>query len=142
MQIQRDWKFEYPLLTFHCSCFTSESLRYDSGHLLLRCFLLLIFDQYLNCCFQSGEAGEESSDSDGEQDETSHKLIRKVSTSGQIRTKVGNKRVCVCSWRWGCDLAAVLSIHPSVPSGRRALGTLCLTLEKSGNWELLLKIDL
>uniref|UniRef100_A0A3P8QTP1 Diacylglycerol kinase n=1 Tax=Astatotilapia calliptera TaxID=8154 RepID=A0A3P8QTP1_ASTCA len=34
-----------------------------------------------------GEAGEESSDSDGEQEETSHKLIRKVSTSGQIRAK-------------------------------------------------------
>nr|XP_023653382.1 diacylglycerol kinase delta-like isoform X3 [Paramormyrops kingsleyae] len=33
------------------------------------------------------EAGEESSDSDGEQEETSHKLIRKVSTSGQIRAK-------------------------------------------------------
>ncbi|CAF91125.1 unnamed protein product, partial [Tetraodon nigroviridis] len=32
---------------------------------------------------------EESSDSDGEQEETSHKLIRKVSTSGQIRAKVG-----------------------------------------------------
>uniref|UniRef100_A0AAX7SUP5 Diacylglycerol kinase n=1 Tax=Astatotilapia calliptera TaxID=8154 RepID=A0AAX7SUP5_ASTCA len=31
--------------------------------------------------------GEESSDSDGEQEETSHKLIRKVSTSGQIRAK-------------------------------------------------------
>uniref|UniRef100_A0AAQ5YPT3 Diacylglycerol kinase n=1 Tax=Amphiprion ocellaris TaxID=80972 RepID=A0AAQ5YPT3_AMPOC len=31
--------------------------------------------------------GEESSDSDGEQEETSHKLIRKVSTSGQMRTK-------------------------------------------------------
>uniref|UniRef100_H3CDE9 Diacylglycerol kinase n=1 Tax=Tetraodon nigroviridis TaxID=99883 RepID=H3CDE9_TETNG len=30
---------------------------------------------------------EESSDSDGEQEETSHKLIRKVSTSGQIRAK-------------------------------------------------------
>lgn len=39
--------------------------------------------------FQAGEAGEESSDSDGEQEETSHKLIRKVSTSGQIRAKVG-----------------------------------------------------
>uniref|UniRef100_A0A3P9NY39 Diacylglycerol kinase n=1 Tax=Poecilia reticulata TaxID=8081 RepID=A0A3P9NY39_POERE len=36
---------------------------------------------------QSGEAGEESSDSEGEQEETSHKLIRKVSTSGQIRAK-------------------------------------------------------
>ncbi|XP_043952922.1 diacylglycerol kinase eta isoform X1 [Gambusia affinis] len=35
----------------------------------------------------SGEAGEESSDSEGEQEETSHKLIRKVSTSGQIRAK-------------------------------------------------------
>ena len=35
------------------------------------------------------EAGEESSDSDGEQEETSHRLIRKVSTSGQIRAKVG-----------------------------------------------------
>ncbi|XP_035770853.1 diacylglycerol kinase eta [Neolamprologus brichardi] len=35
-----------------------------------------------------GEAGEESSDSDGEQEETSHKLIRKVSTSGQIRAKI------------------------------------------------------
>ncbi|XP_015250894.1 PREDICTED: diacylglycerol kinase delta-like isoform X1 [Cyprinodon variegatus] len=35
----------------------------------------------------TGEAAEESSDSDGEQDETSHKLIRKVSTSGQIRAK-------------------------------------------------------
>lgn len=34
------------------------------------------------------DAGEESSDSDGEQ-EISHKLIRKVSTSGQIRAKVG-----------------------------------------------------
>ncbi|KAI1898206.1 hypothetical protein AGOR_G00069960 [Albula goreensis] len=33
------------------------------------------------------EAGEESSDSDGEQEEASHKLIRKVSTSGQIRAK-------------------------------------------------------
>lgn len=38
-----------------------------------------------------GEGGEESSDSDGEQEETSHKLIRKVSTSGQIRAKVGSK---------------------------------------------------
>lgn len=36
------------------------------------------------------EAGEESSDSDGEQEETSHRLIRKVSTSGQIRAKVGD----------------------------------------------------
>uniref|UniRef100_A0A673C4D4 Diacylglycerol kinase n=1 Tax=Sphaeramia orbicularis TaxID=375764 RepID=A0A673C4D4_9TELE len=35
----------------------------------------------------AGEPGEESSDSDGEQEETSHKLIRKVSTSGQIRAK-------------------------------------------------------
>ncbi|KAM3857541.1 diacylglycerol kinase eta [Diretmus argenteus] len=35
----------------------------------------------------AGEAGEESSDSDGEQEETSHKLIRKVSTSGQMRAK-------------------------------------------------------
>lgn len=34
------------------------------------------------------EAGDESSDSDGEPEETSHKLIRKVSTSGQIRAKV------------------------------------------------------
>uniref|UniRef100_A0A673BWQ8 Diacylglycerol kinase n=1 Tax=Sphaeramia orbicularis TaxID=375764 RepID=A0A673BWQ8_9TELE len=33
------------------------------------------------------QPGEESSDSDGEQEETSHKLIRKVSTSGQIRAK-------------------------------------------------------
>ncbi|KAF7648720.1 hypothetical protein LDENG_00152610 [Lucifuga dentata] len=40
----------------------------------------------------AGEAGEESSDSDGEQEETSHKLIRKVSTSGQIRAKVGQKK--------------------------------------------------
>uniref|UniRef100_A0A3Q3S2Z7 Diacylglycerol kinase n=1 Tax=Mastacembelus armatus TaxID=205130 RepID=A0A3Q3S2Z7_9TELE len=42
-----------------------------------------------NCLLPSpaGEAGEESSDSDGEQEETSHKLIRKVSTSGQIRAK-------------------------------------------------------
>ncbi len=35
------------------------------------------------------EVGDESSDSDGEPEETSHKLIRKVSTSGQIRAKVG-----------------------------------------------------
>ncbi|XP_061566374.1 diacylglycerol kinase delta isoform X1 [Cololabis saira] len=35
----------------------------------------------------TGEAGEESSDSEGEQEETSHKLIRKVSTSGQMRAK-------------------------------------------------------
>ncbi|KAL6490857.1 hypothetical protein MHYP_G00012020 [Metynnis hypsauchen] len=34
-----------------------------------------------------GDAGDESSDSDGEQEETCHKLIRKVSTSGQIRAK-------------------------------------------------------
>lgn len=51
-------------------------------------------------CFQAGEAGEESSDSDGEQEETSHKLIRKVSTSGQMRAKVGDvlesARVFVC----------------------------------------------
>ncbi|TNN27506.1 hypothetical protein EYF80_062351 [Liparis tanakae] len=40
----------------------------------------------------AGEAGDESSDSDGEQEETSHKLIRKVSTSGQIRAK--NEDVC------------------------------------------------
>uniref|UniRef100_A0A671PM54 Diacylglycerol kinase n=1 Tax=Sinocyclocheilus anshuiensis TaxID=1608454 RepID=A0A671PM54_9TELE len=33
------------------------------------------------------EAGDESSDSDGEPEETSNKLIRKVSTSGQIRAK-------------------------------------------------------
>uniref|UniRef100_A0A8D3E997 Diacylglycerol kinase n=1 Tax=Scophthalmus maximus TaxID=52904 RepID=A0A8D3E997_SCOMX len=33
------------------------------------------------------QAGEESSDSDGEQEETLHKLIRKVSTSGQMRAK-------------------------------------------------------
>lgn len=32
--------------------------------------------------------GEESSDSEGEQEGISHKLIRKVSTSGQIRSKV------------------------------------------------------
>ncbi|XP_075291430.1 diacylglycerol kinase delta isoform X2 [Opisthocomus hoazin] len=31
--------------------------------------------------------GEESSDSEGEQDDSSHKLIRKVSTSGQMRSK-------------------------------------------------------
>ena len=35
------------------------------------------------------EPGEESSDSDGEPDETEQKLIRKVSTSGQLRAKVG-----------------------------------------------------
>uniref|UniRef100_A0A3Q4HR86 Diacylglycerol kinase n=1 Tax=Neolamprologus brichardi TaxID=32507 RepID=A0A3Q4HR86_NEOBR len=40
-----------------------------------------------NVLYVPGEAGEESSDSDGEQEETSHKLIRKVSTSGQIRAK-------------------------------------------------------
>ncbi|KAK6278343.1 hypothetical protein J4Q44_G00391420, partial [Coregonus suidteri] len=33
------------------------------------------------------EPGEESSDSDGEPDETEQKLIRKVSTSGQLRAK-------------------------------------------------------
>ncbi|XP_025894914.1 diacylglycerol kinase delta-like isoform X3 [Nothoprocta perdicaria] len=32
-------------------------------------------------------AGEESSDSEGEQEDSSHKLIRKVSTSGQMRSK-------------------------------------------------------
>lgn len=32
--------------------------------------------------------GEESSDSEGEQEGSSHKLIRKVSTSGQMRSKV------------------------------------------------------
>uniref|UniRef100_A0A8C9SA10 Diacylglycerol kinase n=1 Tax=Scleropages formosus TaxID=113540 RepID=A0A8C9SA10_SCLFO len=35
----------------------------------------------------AADTGEESSDSDGEQEGTSHKLIRKVSTSGQIRAK-------------------------------------------------------
>nr|XP_033802363.1 diacylglycerol kinase kappa isoform X1 [Geotrypetes seraphini] len=34
-----------------------------------------------------GAGGEESSDSEGEQEGNSHKLIRKVSTSGQIRSK-------------------------------------------------------
>lgn len=37
--------------------------------------------------------GEESSDSDGEQEGSSHKLIRKVSTSGQMRSKVREKRL-------------------------------------------------
>ncbi|KAJ8407156.1 hypothetical protein AAFF_G00288320 [Aldrovandia affinis] len=44
------------------------------------------------------EAGEESSDSDGEPGEASHKLIRKVSTSGQIRAKCyssGNREKCL-----------------------------------------------
>ncbi len=54
--------------------------------------------QFFCSFFQAGEAGEESSDSDGEQEETSHKLIRKVSTSGQIRAKVGRDvRVCGAS---------------------------------------------
>lgn len=53
-------------------------------------FCLLITSDS-NVFFQAGEAGEESSDSDGEQEETSHKLIRKVSTSGQIRAKVRKK---------------------------------------------------
>ncbi|CAB1416182.1 unnamed protein product [Pleuronectes platessa] len=48
---------------------------------------------------ESGEAGEESSDSDGEQEDTSHKLIRKVSTSGQIRTK--------CS-QWGTSFGNIV----------------------------------
>ncbi|XP_023693001.1 diacylglycerol kinase delta-like isoform X2 [Paramormyrops kingsleyae] len=34
-----------------------------------------------------GDAADESSDSDGEQEETSQRLIRKVSTSGQVRAK-------------------------------------------------------
>ncbi|KAK3546555.1 hypothetical protein QTP70_027318, partial [Hemibagrus guttatus] len=36
---------------------------------------------------ERADAGDESSDSDGEPEESSHKLIRKVSTSGQIRAK-------------------------------------------------------
>ncbi|KAK5848225.1 hypothetical protein PBY51_005857 [Eleginops maclovinus] len=55
----------------------------------------------------AGEAGEESSDSDGEQEETSHKLIRKVSTSGQIRAKVGKDDVNVCVCVGGVRLSAV-----------------------------------
>uniref|UniRef100_A0A8C8SVH3 Diacylglycerol kinase n=1 Tax=Pelusios castaneus TaxID=367368 RepID=A0A8C8SVH3_9SAUR len=40
------------------------------------------------CAADRGAApGEESSDSEGEQDGSSHKLIRKVSTSGQMRSK-------------------------------------------------------
>lgn len=39
---------------------------------------------------ERADAGDESSDSDGEPEESSHKLIRKVSTSGQIRAKVGH----------------------------------------------------
>ncbi|TFJ97121.1 transmembrane protein 192 [Platysternon megacephalum] len=39
-------------------------------------------------------AGEESSDSEGEQEGSSHKLIRKVSTSGQMRSKVVNIVLC------------------------------------------------
>lgn len=39
--------------------------------------------------------GEESSDSEGEQEDSSHKLIRKVSTSGQMRSKV---RGGECRW--------------------------------------------
>uniref|UniRef100_A0A8C9WCQ7 Diacylglycerol kinase n=1 Tax=Scleropages formosus TaxID=113540 RepID=A0A8C9WCQ7_SCLFO len=40
-----------------------------------------------NFALSAADTGEESSDSDGEQEGTSHKLIRKVSTSGQIRAK-------------------------------------------------------
>ncbi|KAL7875785.1 hypothetical protein AOLI_G00107480 [Acnodon oligacanthus] len=51
-----------------------------------------------------GDAGDESSDSDGEQEETCHKLIRKVSTSGQIRAKVRRRRGGGGTWevlnRW------------------------------------------
>ncbi|KAI5625889.1 diacylglycerol kinase delta isoform X1 [Silurus asotus] len=36
---------------------------------------------------ERADAADESSDSDGEPEESSHKLIRKVSTSGQIRAK-------------------------------------------------------
>lgn len=39
---------------------------------------------------ERADAGDESSDSDGEPEESSHKLIRKVSTSGQIRAKVAH----------------------------------------------------
>lgn len=45
-------------------------------------------------------AGEESSDSEGEQDGSSHKLIRKVSTSGQMRTKVKETLLAPRSY-WG-----------------------------------------
>uniref|UniRef100_A0A8C9TKL0 Diacylglycerol kinase n=1 Tax=Scleropages formosus TaxID=113540 RepID=A0A8C9TKL0_SCLFO len=41
-----------------------------------------------NFALSAADTGEESSDSDGEQEGTSHKLIRKVSTSGQIRKSV------------------------------------------------------
>ena len=55
---------------------------------------------FLFVLFQAGEAGEESSDSDGEQEETSHKLIRKVSTSGQIRAKVGEHSAWISAAVW------------------------------------------
>uniref|UniRef100_A0A4W5K257 Uncharacterized protein n=1 Tax=Hucho hucho TaxID=62062 RepID=A0A4W5K257_9TELE len=42
------------------------------------------------------EPGEESSDSDGEPDETEQKLTRKVSTSGQLRAKVLSAHCCCC----------------------------------------------
>lgn len=45
--------------------------------------------------------GEESSDSEGEQEDSSHKLIRKVSTSGQMRSKVRG------AGPWGKGLAGV-----------------------------------
>lgn len=52
-------------------------------------------------------AGEESSDSEGEQEGSSHKLIRKVSTSGQMRSKVREPgptdRGCVSVLWWGND---------------------------------------
>lgn len=62
---------------------------------------------------QTGEAGEESSDSDGEQEETSHKLIRKVSTSGQIRAKVGRreKLVIVLPFKDNVKIISAISLH-------------------------------
>ncbi|KAJ8007867.1 hypothetical protein DPEC_G00098640 [Dallia pectoralis] len=58
------------------------------------------------------EPGDESSDSDGETDETEQKLIRKVSTSGQLRAK----RTCPASFS-GSTSFSRSSTHSVVPSG-------------------------
>ncbi|KAJ6653547.1 hypothetical protein lerEdw1_009127 [Lerista edwardsae] len=66
----------------------AEKLAPPGGELFLRKGRESLSSLELDRLSPGGEAaGEESSDSDGEQEGGSHRLIRKVSTSGQMRTK-------------------------------------------------------
>lgn len=88
----------------------AEKLAPPGGELFLRKGRESLSSLELDRLSPGGEAaGEESSDSDGEQEGGSHRLIRKVSTSGQMRTKVSTR------WRIGTWLGHLPVCGASVP---------------------------